>query len=70
MLDKCRDRFAALEEGQRPTLVEADLNAYRGIRNASVVVLDLTLQFIRPLHREQLIRHIADALHHDGGLIL
>ena len=70
MFDKCRDRFAALDECQRPTLVEADLNTYRGIRNVSVVVLNLTLQFIRPLQREHLIELIAGDMQDDGCLIL
>ena len=38
--------------------------------NASVVVMNLTLQFVRPLYRDQLIRAIADGTQANGCLIL
>ena len=40
------------------------------IDNASVVMMILTLQFIRPLYRERLIRRIAQGLNENGCLIL
>jgi tRNA (cmo5U34)-methyltransferase len=40
------------------------------IENASVVILCLTLQFVRPLYREKLMRNIANGLNHQGCLIL
>jgi len=39
-------------------------------QNASVVILTLTLQFVRPLHRERILRTIADGLNPQGCLIL
>jgi tRNA (cmo5U34)-methyltransferase len=51
-------------------LVNADLNKSVEIKNASVVVLCLTLQFVRPIHRERLVRTIYDGLNKDGVLIL
>jgi tRNA (cmo5U34)-methyltransferase len=51
-------------------LVVADLNKDVHIENASVVVLCLTLQFIRPINRERLIKQIFDGLNKDGSLIL
>src|SRR5690606_41582148 len=40
------------------------------IKDASVVVLCLTLQFIRPIYREKLLGKIADGLVPGGALIL
>ena len=48
----------------------ADLNQGVTIRNASVVVLNLTLQFVRPLYRDLLIRAISAGLNDNGCLIL
>ena len=47
-----------------------DLNKGVPIKNASVVILNLTLQFVRPLYREKLIRQIAVGLNEGGCLIL
>jgi len=38
--------------------------------NASVVLLVLTLQFVRPLHRERLVQSIRDGMNDDGCLIV
>ncbi len=70
MLDKAAQRFSALEHAGRPELVLADLNEGCNIENASVVVLNLTLQFVRPLFRDHLIRSIYDGLNENGCLIL
>jgi tRNA (cmo5U34)-methyltransferase len=51
-------------------LVTADLNNTVTIENASVVVLCLTLQFIRPIYREKLVSKIYDGLVEGGVLIL
>ncbi|MEZ5277962.1 MAG: carboxy-S-adenosyl-L-methionine synthase CmoA [Opitutaceae bacterium] len=70
MLDKCRLK---LEEAgfKRPCdLRVADLNKGMEIRNASVVVLCLTLQFVRPIYRENLLRQICQGLEPGGALIL
>ena len=40
------------------------------LNNASVVVMNLTLQFVRPLYRDQLIRAIADGTQSNGCLLL
>jgi len=70
MLERARERFATLSEDDRPQLLHADLNQGCVIQNASVVVLNLTLQFVRPLYRDTLIRYIADGLNENGCLIL
>jgi tRNA (cmo5U34)-methyltransferase len=62
-----------LKEGgfTRPTeLRYGDLNQGVVIENASVVLLILTLQFVRPLHRERLIRMLREGLTDHGCLIL
>jgi tRNA (cmo5U34)-methyltransferase len=51
-------------------LVCADLNCNVHIENASVVVLCLTLQFIRPINRLKLLKQIFDGMNKDGVLIL
>jgi tRNA (cmo5U34)-methyltransferase len=48
----------------------ADLNEGVVIENASVVLLVLTLQFVRPLRRESLVRMIREGLTDSGCLIL
>jgi len=51
-------------------LRHGDLNSNLEISNASVVLLVLTLQFVRPLHRERIIREIYEGLEPNGCLIL
>jgi tRNA (cmo5U34)-methyltransferase len=70
MLVKGREKLAA-SGLQRPyDLRQTDLHQGTGIENASVVIMLLTLQFIRPLYRGQLIRNIYHGLHDQGCLIL
>lgn len=55
----------------RPFELECgDLNSGVRIDNASVVLLVLTLQFIRPLYRQRLIKSIHDGMTEKGALIL
>ena len=51
-------------------LRQVDLGAPLAITNASVVTMVLTLQFIRPLHRDALLKSIYDGLGDNGALIL
>ena len=70
MLGRARERLSRLPAASRLTLTEADLNDGVDIANASVVVLNLTLQFVRPLRRDRLIRSINDGMNENGCLIL
>lgn len=70
MLHKARRNLTDLDATDRIQLECADLNEGIEISNASVVVLNLTLQFIRPLNREKLLHSIADGLRPGGALIL
>jgi len=48
----------------------ADLDRGADVTNASVVLLVLTLQFLRPLNRERLISSIYEGMKHNGCLLL
>jgi tRNA (cmo5U34)-methyltransferase len=54
----------------RVELLEADLNAGVELRPCRIVFLNWTLQFVRPLYREALVRRIFDALEPGGALFL
>ncbi|MFO0793404.1 MAG: carboxy-S-adenosyl-L-methionine synthase CmoA [Candidatus Brocadiaceae bacterium] len=70
MLDKCKKKLAEHNFSREHTLVCADLNQGIDIENASVVIMVLTLQFVRPLKRDNLIRSILKGLNEKGCLIL
>ena len=70
MLEIARQKLAEKNFRRQVTLRCADLNEGVEIRDASVVLMVLTLQFIRPLYRERLIRSIADGLAGNGCLLL
>ena len=70
MLDKCRKKFSDNNFSGEYELLRADLNQGITIENASVVLMVLTLQFIRPLYREKLIESIVGGLKENGCLIL
>jgi tRNA (cmo5U34)-methyltransferase len=70
MLERGRQRLAALEFRHPYAFRRADLHNGAAVDNASVVVMVLTLQFIRPLRRQHLIRSILDGLNEQGCLIL
>ncbi len=70
MLEECERKF---KEGglERPYELRcADLNRGIAIDNASVAIMLLTLQFIRPLYREKLIADIFRGLSANGCLII
>jgi tRNA (cmo5U34)-methyltransferase len=70
MLAKCRAKFDASHPNHELKLIEADLNQGVEIENASVVLMVLTLQFLRPLYRERLMRTIYEGMNEQGCLIL
>jgi tRNA (cmo5U34)-methyltransferase len=70
MLEKAAHKLAAAGWRRRYELRCADLDQGVEISDASVVLLVLTLQFIRPLRREALIRQIRRGLRENGCLIL
>ena len=70
MLDKCKSKLIEIGFTRNYDLRCADLNQGVAIDNASVVVLCLTLQFVRPIYRERLVRDIYNGLRPGGALIL
>jgi tRNA (cmo5U34)-methyltransferase len=70
MLERARRELARAGFERPYVLREQDLHAGLEIENASVVIMCLTLQFIRPLHRERLMRAIYNGMNHQACLIL
>lgn len=70
MLDKARAKLGKQALPCPWELQQADLNQGLPLDNASVVVMNLTLQFIRPLYREKLVRGIAEGMNPGGCFIL
>ena len=70
MLKRCRQKLTEHGFKHEFELVCADLNRGIQIQNASMVMMVLTLQFIRPLYRDTLIKMILDGLNDNGCLIL
>jgi tRNA (cmo5U34)-methyltransferase len=70
MLEKCREKLK--EAGfERPVKLQvADLNAGVNIIDASVVIVCLTLQFVRPINRDRLLKSIYNGLVPGGAVII
>lgn len=70
MLDKCKSKLMELGFSRPYELRCANLGQGVKIENASVVVLCLTLQFVRPIYRENVLKDIYEGLNPGGVLIL
>lgn len=70
MLDRARGKLGAVAGRRRLELLNADLDRGVDIDDASVVTMILTLQFVRPLQRDRLVRRIFAGLRKDAALIL
>lgn len=70
MLERAREKLARRGLTRECELRCADLNTGVAIENASVVIMNLTLQFVRPLYRHTLIAGIASGMRQDGCLLL
>jgi tRNA (cmo5U34)-methyltransferase len=71
MLDKCRTKLEEMGMKRPFSLEVADLNTgVVPMEDASVVILCLTLQFVRPIAREKLLRNIHEQLRPGGVLIV
>jgi tRNA (cmo5U34)-methyltransferase len=70
MLEKCRRKLSDNQFSGEYELVCADLNNGISIENASVVLMVLSLQFIRPLYREKLMESILRGTIDNGCLIV
>lgn len=69
MLDKARDKLSEQIAAGRVSLITADLNRLPPLPPCDVVILNWTLQFVRPIDREPLLKAIYDALR-PGGIVL
>jgi tRNA (cmo5U34)-methyltransferase len=69
----CKEAVEKLEglnyDPEKIVIEEADIMD-ETIENASVVIMNYTLQFIDPFHREELIRKIYKGLNHNGILLV
>lgn len=70
MLQKARLKLESCGTQRLYNLVEEDLHDFRGVENASVVVMVLTLQFIRPLYRQKILESIFRGMNPNGCLLL
>jgi tRNA (cmo5U34)-methyltransferase len=70
MLARARAKLEQAEFGWPYELRLADLDRSVEVASASVVLLVLTLQFVRPLQRERLIREVYEGMVDKGCLIL
>ena len=70
MLKKCNVKLQEANFSREYELVLGDLHQEIKIENASVVILCLTLQFVRPIYREKLLKRIFDGLVPGGVLII
>ena len=70
MLKSCKKNLKSAGITRDIDLVKADINNGVLLENPSVVILCLTLQFVRPLYREKLLKSIYDQLHENGALIM
>ena len=66
MIERCRQ----LGNTARPIEWRCEDIRETGIGNASLVVLNLTLQFLQPAEREQMLRKILGGLNPGGALVL
>ena len=70
MLEKAKQKMTQVKFAHDYELRLVDLNEGVHIENASVVLMVLTLQFVRPLYRNRLISDIYNGLNDNGCLIL
>lgn len=70
MLARARTKLGAEVERGRVTLVNADLDAGFALQPCHLVVMNWTLQFVRPLNRESVVQRIFESLRPGGAFLL
>ena len=70
MLEKCRAKFEQLHSGRSSHFLCQDLREMALPENLSVVSMLLTLMFVRPLHRRDVLSAIYQGLNTGGALIM
>ncbi len=70
MLAKAKEKLASYPISHPCELICSDLNKSVSIENASVVIMNLVLQFVRPLRRPRVVEEVASGINKDGCLLL
>lgn len=70
MIEKCRQKLAEAGFDRPHEIACADLDQDCPVQNASIALLVLTLQFIRPLNRDRLLAQIHEGLNDNGCVFL
>ncbi|MBL0318671.1 MAG: carboxy-S-adenosyl-L-methionine synthase CmoA [Alphaproteobacteria bacterium] len=70
MLQQAKDKVKKSQSSRKFDFQEVDLHRPFSMENASVITMLLTLQFVRPLHRERVMKTICESLNDQGCLIL
>jgi len=70
MLAEAETKLAQVASRRKLHLKTASIEDSYALENASVVLMVLTLQFVRPLHRERVARKIFDGMNRNGALII
>jgi tRNA (cmo5U34)-methyltransferase len=70
MLRKAEQKLLATRFPWPYTLAQKDMNDGLQIENASVALMVLTLQFVRPLNREAVVSSVYRGLNHNGCVLL
>lgn len=70
MMKKAEAKLKKKRYYDKCKLLNKDLNSGFNFENASVIISNLTLQFIRPINRDRLISDIYKGLNKAGALIL
>ncbi len=69
MLAKAREKLAPLGDAGRVELISGDL-AQLDLKPCSLVIMNWTLQFVRPIYRQSLVQRVCDAIRPGGALFL
>jgi tRNA (cmo5U34)-methyltransferase len=70
MLAKAEQKVKSNGTARKIEFVTADLHQGLELNNASVITMLLTLQFVRPLYRERIMKTIYEGLNENGALII
>lgn len=70
MLEQAEKKLVEAAKTRKITLQHSDIENGYALENASVVLMVLTLQFVRPLHREKIARKIYEGMEKNSALII
>lgn len=70
MLEQAKRRLHRAIAEERLRLQYGDLNAELDLPTTNIVLMNWTLQFVRPIHRESVLRQVQSSLKPGGALLL